>query len=112
MSSNYWSSTTNANNTNNAWHVRFYYGNDSDDYKSTSYYVRAVRSGKCSLLSFESVYRAYLDCRKRKRGTINELRFEYDETLSAQYSLVLLEEGGMGRYVRERYVSNIYRISV
>ncbi len=46
--------------------------------KNNSKYVRAVRSGKCSLLSFDSVYRAYLDCRKRKRGTLNALRFEFD----------------------------------
>jgi len=78
MSSNYWSSTTNANNTNNAWHVNFNNGNINNNNKSNSYYVRAVRAGKCELFSFVSVYRAYLDCRKRKRGTINALRFEYD----------------------------------
>ena len=78
MSSNYWSSTTNADNTNNAWHVNFNNGNVNNNNKSNSYYVRAVRGGKCLLLSFESVYRAYLYCRKRKRGTINALRFEYD----------------------------------
>jgi RNA-directed DNA polymerase len=77
MSSNYWSSTTNANNSNNAWCVNFNNGNVNNDNKSNDNYVRAVRSGKCSLLSFRSVYRAYLDCRRRKRGTINALRFEY-----------------------------------
>ncbi len=78
MSSNYWSSTTNANNPNNAWIVNFNNGNVNNDNKSNNNnYVRAVRSGKCSLLSFESVYKAYLDCRRRKRGTINALRFEY-----------------------------------
>jgi len=45
--------------------------------KSNNNYVRAVRGGKCSLLSFQSVYSAYMDCRRRKRGTINALRFEY-----------------------------------
>lgn len=74
MSSNYWSSTTNANNTDNAWNVNFNNGNNNN--KSNSYYVRVVRGGKCSLLSFEWVYRAYLDCRKRKRGTMNALHFE------------------------------------
>lgn len=78
MSSNYWSSTTNANNTNNAWHVNFNNGNINNDNKSNNYYVRAVRAGKCELLSFASVYRAYFDCRKRKRGTVNAIRFEYD----------------------------------
>ncbi len=78
MSSNYWSSTTNANNNDNAWRVNFNNGNVNNNNKSNTYYVRAVRSGKCSLHSFESVYRAYLDCRKRKRCTINALRFEYN----------------------------------
>jgi len=77
VSSGYWSSTTNANNTNNAWHVNFNNGNVNNNNKNNNY-VRAVRSGKCKLLSFESVYNAYLDCRKRKRGTINALRFEAD----------------------------------
>ena len=76
--SNYWSATTNANNTNNAWCVNFNNGNDNNNNKSNSRYVRGVRSGKCPLLSFESVHDAYMDCRKRKRGTINALRFEYD----------------------------------
>ena len=76
MSSNYWSSTTNANNPDNAWNVNFNNGNVNNNNKSNNYYVRAVRGGKCSLLSFESVYGAYLDCRKRKRGTINALKFE------------------------------------
>jgi RNA-directed DNA polymerase len=78
VSSNYWSSTTNANNTNNAWNVNFNNGNVNNNNKSNNNYVRAVRGGKCSLLSFESVYHAYLDCRKRKRGTFNALRFEYN----------------------------------
>ena len=78
MASNYWSSTTNANNTNNAWNVNFNNGNVNNNNKSNNNYVRAVRGGKCSLLSFRSVYNAYIDCRKRKRGTINALRFEID----------------------------------
>jgi len=78
LSSNYWSSTTNANNTNNAWHVNFNNGNVNNNNKSNNYYVRAVRSGKCELLAFAALYRAYLDCRKRKRGTINALKFEAD----------------------------------
>jgi retron-type reverse transcriptase len=53
-----------------------YHGVNNNN-KSNNNYVRAVRGGKCSLLSFESVYNAYTDCRKRKRGTVNALRFEY-----------------------------------
>ena len=40
----YWSSTTNVNNTNNAWHVNFNNGNVNNNNKSNSYYVRAVRN--------------------------------------------------------------------
>ena len=78
MSSYYWSGTTNANNTNNAWNINFNNGNDNNNNKSYSRYVRAVRAGKCSLLSFESVFNAYMDCKKRKSCTINALRFQYD----------------------------------
>ena len=46
VSSFYWSSTTNASSTNYAWGVDFYYGPDSNDYKYSSYYVRAVRGGQ------------------------------------------------------------------
>ncbi len=46
VSSNYWSSTTNANNEDNAWNVNFNNGNDNNNNKSNSRYVRAVRGGK------------------------------------------------------------------
>ena len=78
MSAFYWSSTSNANNPENAWGVNFNNGNDNNNAKSSSYYVRAVRSGKCPVLSFESIYKAYKDCRKGKRGTINAIQFDYD----------------------------------
>ena len=58
--------------------MNFNNGNVNNNNKTNSYYVRAVRGGKCSLLSFESVFNAYLDCRKRKRGTINAIKFEFD----------------------------------
>jgi hypothetical protein len=41
----YWSSTTYALSTNNAWLVDFYYGYVYDYGKSSSYYVLAVRGG-------------------------------------------------------------------
>ncbi|MCK4814570.1 DUF1566 domain-containing protein, partial [bacterium] len=46
VSSNYWSSTTGANDTNYAWHVYFYSGNVNYVHKSYTYYVRAVRGGQ------------------------------------------------------------------
>ncbi|MDD5519039.1 MAG: DUF1566 domain-containing protein [Candidatus Omnitrophica bacterium] len=46
QSSNYWSSTTYANNTTNAWHVNFNNGNVNNNNKTNSYYVRPVRGGE------------------------------------------------------------------
>ena len=45
VSSNYWSSTTNQNNPNNAWNVNFNNGNVNANNKSNNNYVRAVRGG-------------------------------------------------------------------
>ena len=47
QANNYWSSTTNANNTDNAWNVNFNNGNvnnDNKDFKTN--YVRPVRGGQ------------------------------------------------------------------
>lgn len=41
--SNYWSSTTNANNTNNAWNVNFNNGNVNNNNKNNNNFARAVR---------------------------------------------------------------------
>jgi hypothetical protein len=47
---NHWTSTTNVNNTSNAWGINFYNGNVFYDYPKTgSYYVRPVRAGPCGL---------------------------------------------------------------
>ena len=46
QSSFYWSSTTFAGNTPNAWGVHFFYGYDSNYNSLSSYYVRAVRGGQ------------------------------------------------------------------
>jgi len=42
---NYWSSTTNANNPQNAWIVNFNNGNVNANNKTNNYRVRAVRGG-------------------------------------------------------------------
>ena len=42
-SSNYWSSTTIASNTSNAWDVNFNNGNDNWNTKTNDNYVRCVR---------------------------------------------------------------------
>jgi len=45
VSSNYWSSSTYANNTTNAWNVNFNDGNVNANNKTNNNYVRAVRGG-------------------------------------------------------------------
>ena len=42
---NYWSSTSNANNPNNAWNVNFNNGNVNNANKNNTLRVRAVRGG-------------------------------------------------------------------
>jgi len=44
-SSNYWSSSTNANNPDNAWNVNFNNGNVNNNNKTNDNYVRCVRGG-------------------------------------------------------------------
>jgi len=41
----YWSSTSNANNPDNAWNVNFNNGNVNNNNKDNNNYVRAVRGG-------------------------------------------------------------------
>ena len=45
VASNYWSSTTNANNSNNAWNVNFNNGNVNNNNKTNNNFVTAVRGG-------------------------------------------------------------------
>jgi len=42
----YWSSSPNANNSNNAWNVNFNNGNVNNNNKNNSNYVRLVRGGE------------------------------------------------------------------
>jgi uncharacterized membrane protein len=45
VSDPYWSSSSYANNTDNAWNVNFNDGNANNDDVDNDNYVRAVRSG-------------------------------------------------------------------
>jgi RNA-directed DNA polymerase len=87
QSSNYWSATTNANNTNNAWIVNMNNGNVNNDNKTNNNnYVWPVRAGEWNPgdtgkkalphFNFKNLYASYRKCRKHKRGTINALKFE------------------------------------
>jgi len=46
QSNNYWSSTTNANNTSNAWNVNLNNGNVNNTNKTNNNYVWPVRGGE------------------------------------------------------------------
>jgi hypothetical protein len=46
QSNNYWSSTTNANNTTNAWNVNLNNGNVNNNNKTNTNYVWPVRGGE------------------------------------------------------------------
>ena len=66
-------------NTTYAWNVNFNNGNVNNNNKTNNNYVRPVRGGPCAKkgpFSFANIYKCYLKCRKRKRNTINALRFE------------------------------------
>jgi hypothetical protein len=43
---NFWSSSPNANNSNNAWLVNFNNGNDNNNNRNNNNHVRLVRGGK------------------------------------------------------------------
>jgi hypothetical protein len=46
QSNNYWTSTTNANNTSNAWNVNLNNGNVNNNDKTNTNYVWPVRGGE------------------------------------------------------------------
>jgi len=89
QSNNYWSSTTNAKNTDNAWNVNMNNGSVYNYNKTNNKYVWPVRGDNDALplFSYENVYRQYLKCRRNKRGTINALKFE----VNAEESLLDLK---------------------
>ena len=62
----------------NAWNVNFNSsGNVNNNNKNNTNYARCVRFLNAkNILEEKSVYNAYVDCRRRKRGTANEQEFE------------------------------------
>ena len=109
QANNYWSSSTYANNTTNAWNVNMNDGNVNGNNKTNTNYVWPVRAGEwlfskgftphpiplpqgergnTGIASFENLYRNYLKCRRNKRNTINALRFEFN----AEENLLKLSE--------------------
>ena len=77
QANNYWSSSTYAGNTTNAWNVNMNDGNMNANNKTNNNYVWPVRGGEwLPLFSFENLYKRYLECRRNKRNTVNALAFE------------------------------------
>ena len=73
-----WSASSNSNNRNNAWNFNGDNGNMNNDNRNNTNSVRCVapsRDNPCPF-SFEEVYRAYKLCRKRKRPSPDQIRFE------------------------------------
>jgi RNA-directed DNA polymerase len=102
---NYWSSSENENNTNNAWNQNFNNGNQNNNNKDNNNYVRCVRDFKQYLhcgpdeklsglfimqlklfpeeditasIPIEELFHAYISCRRLKRNTANAIAFEVD----------------------------------
>ena len=68
--------------------MNFNNGNVNNNTKRTNkYYVRLVR-GSQSVFTYDQLYRCYIKCRKNKRNTANQLRFE----INAEQNLLRLEE--------------------
>lgn len=84
---NYWSSTPNSDNSNNAWNLNFNSGNfnrnNNNRYNGQS--VRPVRelaaasADGASHCLLEDLYRAYLAARRHKRGKGYQIRFEMNQ---------------------------------
>jgi hypothetical protein len=92
VSSYYWSSTTNAYKTGDAWLIYFYNGGGYYHYKSSAYYVRAVRGGQTGSLGHlvingdGTVSDAFTGLMWQQTGTESEMTWEaavsYGEGLS------------------------------
>ena len=89
----YWSSTTDAYNTNAAWGVDFSNGGDGYSYKHYGLYVRAVRGGRPTLTDASPVYRFYNTNGGGYFYTINE-----DEKDAVIQSYKMFTYDGIGLY--------------
>ena len=81
VSSDYWSSTTNADYAYGAWCVNFYHGDDGSYDKSGSNYVRAVRGGQCG---------AFADLSHFEFAAIG------DQTIGVQFAVTVTARNGDG----------------
>lgn len=81
----YWSSTTDADNINNAWNVLFSYGYAYSYARNTQHYVRAVRTAgstdreiaDCIFITLETYFPEYLSPPGASTATLDELFYRY-----------------------------------
>lgn len=101
----------NAGNTDNAWMVNFNNGRTNWNNRNNNNYVRPVRQHFLSspavlkllseIFTLEKIYYAYLDCRKRKKNTINALKFEIDREKNL---VTLLQELKSRKYQVSKHI--------
>ena len=73
--------------SDNAYKINMNNGNINNNNKNNNNYVRCVREHE---FTFQELYKAHKDCRKRKRNTINALKFEVDLESSLEELLISL----------------------
>ena len=107
VSSFYWSSTTYASYTYNAWGVDFYYGNDGNySKKNNSYYVRAVRGGQYSSLdhltigSFDTVNSGPSDDASAATGSYTD---NADGTVTDTSTGLRWQQAGVGSSITQTW---------
>ena len=84
---NYWSSTPNSDNSNNAWNLNFNSGNfnRNNNNRNNGFPVRPLRALAAASADdtphrlLEDLYRAYLAARRHKRGKGYQVRFEMNQ---------------------------------
>jgi hypothetical protein len=93
VSSNYWSSTTRAGNTGNAWGIYFSYGYGSNGGdKSNAYYVRAVRGGQARSLG-HLVISSPIQASTWNAGSVMPIRWD-TSGISGNVKISVSSQGG------------------
>ena len=93
----YWSDTTYAYPTVNAWLIHFYYGPDGQDDKLNNYHVRAVRSGQ-SLIDPSDNFLLNIDGTVTDKNTGLTWQRETGGTMNWQDALSYCESLSLGGY--------------
>ena len=115
QSNNYWSSTTYPANYTNAMNVNFNNGNTNNNNKTNSNYVRCVRAlpppalslflplshQMTTIFTLEKLFKAYKECQKGKKNTVNALMFELHREKNL---MTLLDDLTSRRYEISRHI--------